>query len=388
MNDFYSKDISLKVRSSQQVKREKGEFVGSFTPYGYRKACGNRNKLEPDEPAARIVRDIFDKKMSGYSASAIANELNERGILSPAEYKRANGVRFSTTFGHRSGSKWSAQTVIRLLKNEVYIGTLAQGKREQINYKVRKQVDVPSSDWIRCENTHEAIISRSVFDTVQNLMNRDTISAKGSRMSYIYSGLLYCGDCGASMIRRNNPRKPGAKACYICSSKNVRGTCSRHRIGEEALNEAVFGFLNDYIDRLKDRGRMSEELGGMVQKNEAAIANDREIARLRKELEECGAFRASLYQDFRRGIINEQKFHRFRGRYAKRAEELEAAIREQEKYARESAAWREDMELRLKDFKERLNVGGLDRVLLATFIDRILVFDGGVVEVKARFAGC
>ena len=384
-NDYYSKDISTKVRSSQRIKREKGEFVGSFTPYGYRKADENRNQLVPDEPAAKVVKEIFNKKMVGYSASSIAKHLNEQGILSPAEYKRSQGMQFLTVYGKCSGSKWSAQTVLRLLKNEVYIGRLAQGKREQVSYKVRKQVDIPSEQWIRCDDAHEAIVDRSVFDTVQMLLDRDTISAKGDKCSYLYSGLIFCEDCGSSMIRRNYYKKPEAPAYFICSAKNLRNSCSRHAIREDVVNRGVEHFLHEFIDSLQDKEHMMEELEGMEITYSNADAHADEIKRLRSELDEVGVYQRALYQDLDSGIIKERQFRRYRMKYEERRKELAAAIKEHEECIRIAEERDAETDERLAACKEKLNVDGLDRKLVVTFIDRILVSEDGKMNIVARF---
>ena len=127
-NDNFSRDISTKVRSSQEIKMEKGDFIGAFAMYGYRKSLENKNVLIPDEYAAGIVREIFADRLKGLSASAIAQKLNDAGILSPAEYKKKQGQKYSTSFQGAGISRWSAQTVIRILKDEVAVKTLVVSK--------------------------------------------------------------------------------------------------------------------------------------------------------------------------------------------------------------------------------------------------------------------
>ena len=384
-NDSFSRDISIKVRSSQSVKRERGEYVGSFAPYGYKKTDNNRNLLEPDPVAAEIVKDIFAKKISGYSASGIAAELNETGVPSPAEYKRMQGERFSTGFSRGGKSKWSAQTIIRILKNEVYIGNLAQGKRERVSYKVRKEIAVPMAQWVRCENTHEAIVSQTVYDTVQVLLRRDTMRGGEGRESYLYSGMLFCADCGCSMVRRNDPRSKKERTVYICSSYNLHKSCSRHTVPEEKLNEAVLLFLKDYIEKLCDTRILAKKLSSIEIGYENAGAYDAEIKSLKEELEKFSVLKSSLYQDLRDGLINESQFQRYRNDYSKLETELENAIREQEKIIEEIYERGLLSDVRLSNLKEKLNISGLDRAILVTFIDKILVLENGKIEIHAKF---
>lgn len=202
LNEQYNGDTSMKVRTSQGILRRNGLFIGAFAPYGYQKAEDNKNHLVPDPYAAGVVQGIFAKKLSGMSASGIARILNKNGVLAPSEYKAKCGEKYSTSFKGAGQSKWSAQTVSRILKNVVYIGTLAQGKRTTVSHKVKKEIAVPECDWVVVENAHEAIISRMDFDAVQILMSRDTIAVAGKNESYMYAGILYCGDCGSSMVHR------------------------------------------------------------------------------------------------------------------------------------------------------------------------------------------
>ena len=152
INDTYCRDISLRVRSHLDVKRKEGQFIGSFAGYGYRKDPKDKNHLIIDEYAAGIVQEIFKQKLNGMSSQRIASHLNELGVLPPNEYKRANGFNYTCGFQAGLNQKWTVVSVNRILKNESYTGTLIQGKRRKINYKVKKSHDVGSENWIRVED--------------------------------------------------------------------------------------------------------------------------------------------------------------------------------------------------------------------------------------------
>ena len=385
-NDSFSRDISMKIRSSQKAKRKHGESVCAFAPYGYQKDESVRNHLVPDEYAAGIVRDIFSKKISGYSAAAIAEELNELGILSPAEYKKSKGQKYSTAFGSGRKAMWSANTVIRIMKNEVYIGNLVQGKRERISYKVRKDRKVSQSEWIRCEGTHEGIVSRMDFDTVQDLLKRDTIRRRGGRESYMYAGILYCEKCGHGMIRRNDPRNPDKPPYYICSTHNKQEHCLRHGISEEKLNDLVMDFLQKYISRLSDVQQMAEDLKSVDVSMEAVKSHDKEIMRLKAQQAKYGRVKGNLYRDFCDGLITEGEYEDFQKDYERAEREIEEAIRRQENLIETIYDRRSFANLRLDHIRKNLSIGGIDRGVLVTFIDRIIVDHDGGLEFVARFA--
>ena len=137
INDSYSRDISIKVRSNLEVKRRQGEFISNFTVYGYAKDPKDKNHLIIDEYAAAVVRDIFQWKIDGLSPDRIAARLNERGILSPMEYKKSKGSRYQSSFKTKTNAQWSHVAVRRILRNEVYTGVLIKGRRTTPNNKIK-----------------------------------------------------------------------------------------------------------------------------------------------------------------------------------------------------------------------------------------------------------
>lgn len=174
INDAYCRDISVKIRSHMDIKRRNGEYIGAFAAYGYLKDEENKNHLVIDDYAADVVRDIFTMKLCGMSQQSIADKLNADGILSPIQYKKSIGIELESSFQKSIKPKWSYNAVLRILKNEVYTGTVVQGKCTTPNYKIKKRIHKDETEWIRVENMHEAIVSRSEFDLVQALLLRDT----------------------------------------------------------------------------------------------------------------------------------------------------------------------------------------------------------------------
>lgn len=239
INDTYCRDISLRVRSHLDVKRKEGQFIGSFAGYGYRKDPKDKNHLIIDEYAAGIVQEIFKSKLNGMSSQRIASHLNELGVLPPNEYKRANGFNYTCGFQAGLNQKWTVVSVNRILKNESYTGTLIQGKRRKINYKVKKSHDVGSENWIRVEDAHDAIISKGEFQQVQQLLELDTRTAPSQTTVYPLSGFLRCADCGQNMIRRTVTKNGKKYQYYHCSTYKNGGGCTPHMINSEKLTESV-----------------------------------------------------------------------------------------------------------------------------------------------------
>ena len=248
INDSYCKDISMKIRSSLEVKQKSGEFVGSFAPYGYMKSPENKNQLIVDEAVSEYVQMIFSMYKDGFSIGRIAKRLNQMGVLSPMEYKHSAGVKFDTVFKTGDTAKWTYKAVQRILTNEVYIGVLAQGKRGTPNYKVRVVKSKDESEWVKVENAHEALVSYEDFMAVKVMMQRDMRCSPDQDEAHLFSGFLFCGDCQQPMIRKTVPSKTKKYIYYVCSTNKHSRTCSPHSIAAKEVEEKVFRAIHDQIE--------------------------------------------------------------------------------------------------------------------------------------------
>ena len=224
MNEAYCRDISIKTRSSLDVKRRNGDFVGAFPVYGYMKAEDNKNLLVPDPYAARVVCDIFRMRLEGASASKIASELNRLGILSPLAYKKNNGLPYAKKgYADKADCKWSATTIIRILQDETYTGTLVQGKQGTPHYKIKQMEQRPASEWVRVPDAHEALIARQDFELVQRIKGLDTRTSPNEDTVYLFSGILICGCCGSRMTRKTNRANGKEYHYYYCPTGKKKG---------------------------------------------------------------------------------------------------------------------------------------------------------------------
>lgn len=385
VNDSYARDISGKVRSHQKIKREKGDFIGAFAVYGYKKSDDNRNLLVPDDYAAGIVQKIFAWKLDGYSNLAIAEMLDEMGILSPMEYKKMQGEKFQTGFVTGVKAKWSAVAVKRILTNECYIGTLVQGKEEKVNYKVKKSVRKPEEEWTKVQEAHESIISKEDFSIVQDLLKIDTRAGAGEKKAHIYAGLLFCGDCMEPMIRRVNHYKGKETVSFICSTKNKGGSCTRHTILEEDLKHLVLTGLQQQVSLFLDRSRVLEAVEQMEVDFEEVAAFDKEIGRLHSEQDKYLSLRAGLYEDLKKEIITEEDFKNFREIYERRYQELEQAIHSQEETIKKLFKSGVAAGINLERMKMVMQITELDRITLLSFVKRILVYEDKRVYLEMRY---
>ena len=382
INDSYCRDISMKVKSQFAVKRKNGECIAPFAPYGYRKAENNKNQLIVDGDAAETVRRIFTWKIEGLAISAIAERLNAMGILSPKEYKRFTGISYQGGFPGGVKSRWSSSTVKRILTNETYLGHLVQGKTEKINYKLGKCVEKPREEWIKVENTHEAIISEDTFEIVQNLLKADGRISPTAQKNGFFTGILFCGDCGEQMIRRVNRYKDTQKIYYICSSKNRGEGCTRHSIAEEGLKELVRETVTKYANTFLDERRLHKKALELEVDFKSVAHCDREIARLKGERDKYHTLCCGLYEDLKLGVITKEEFERLKVEFERKAAESEAAKEKQEAMKGELLGNRGISAGRLQFLQDCAELKEIDRYTLCSMVKRISVFENRRVEIE------
>lgn len=319
VNDTYCKDISVKVRSNLDVKRRNGEYVGSFTPYGYKKDETEKNRLVVDEYAGDIVRKIFSMYKDGISIGRIADRLNELGVLSPMEYKLSEGIHFDTSFRLSRSAKWSYTAVRRILTNEVYIGALVQGKRGTPNYKVHVVQNRDESEWIRVEDAHEALITYDDFVVVNTMLSGDTRSCSGDNETNLFSGFLFCADCGQPMNRKVVPSHNKKYLYYVCSSHKRHEGCSAHSISSKEVEKAVLGAVKTQIAGVLDLDRTLDYISRMPASDRVMFNYEAQIEKLTEEIEHCRKMKLRTYEDLTGGIIDKKEYADFREQYTKKS---------------------------------------------------------------------
>ena len=234
-NDTYAKDISKKVRSSLIVKKYNGEFVGKLAPYGYIKDPKDKHKFLIDKNVSHIIRKIFDMILDGKSRREVADFLNDNDILTPSEYLKINTAKDTTIM-----KKWNPEMVNSILRNENYTGTLFQGKKRKLNYRIDKKIKLDKENWIVTENHHEAIISKEDFDKVQEILDRKSKVNKDGSID-ILSGILKCKCCGSNMIKRTSK----GKFYYYCSNYYRTKKCENNKsISKSIVEEFIKKELN------------------------------------------------------------------------------------------------------------------------------------------------
>ena len=384
INDAYCRDISIKIRSHLEVKRKRGEFTGAFAVYGYMRG-EDKNKLMIDPCAAEIVKEIFGMKMNGMSQQAIADELNRLGVLSPAEYKKEQGSGYRAMFQTHSRAKWTAMAVMRILKNEIYVGTLIQGKETTPNYKVRVRKKKPREEWIRVENAHEAIISRADFEVISDILQKDTRVSAGKNAVSIYSGYLVCADCGCSMVRKKAYSGSMEYVYYVCSgNKKNKAMCSSHRISENALKLAVTKTLQLHLKYLTDPGESVRYIRESSRHSEKIKMLVLQSEKRKEEIERYQRLKVEGYEDYKSKLLTQDEYLLFEKELDNRIEDMQRAVIELEKKEKQLLDGRYEKESWIEGFLTGRDIE-LKRSIFVRFIRQIYVYEDRRIEIMFRY---
>ena len=383
MNEQNARDTSVKVRSVLSDKRESGQFVNAFAPYGYKRCGDDRHQLIIDEHPSEIVREIFRRKIEGQSQQKIADSLNAIGEPSPAEYKKRD-TNYKAKFQTKSRALWSAVAVGRILRNPFYTGVLVQGKQTTPNYKIKQRIDRAEDEWNVVHDAHEAIISKSDFETVNGLLRQDTRTAPNKDAVYPLSGMVFCGDCGNNMIRT----KSGTKHYYICAtSRTKEKTCTSHCIQEEKLSRSVLETISRQIAAVVDMEKNLAYVKSLPSQQKDILKLTGQLSDREEEIKSCERYKKSLYEDYKEGIISKEDYILFGKDYTERIKELQQA----------TARLQEEIELLVSDgsdssanewlshFTQHKGAQSLTRQMTANLIERVEIFTGKRVSINFRY---
>ena len=387
INDFYCKDMSTKVRSQLDIKRKSGQFIGSFATYGYRKDPKDKNHLIIDEKAARIVQMIFRMKLDGYNPLRIADRLNEMGVLPPQQYKRSVGLNSNAGYWKSEEQKWCAQMVTRILINEIYTGSLVQGKNKKINYKVKKSLPVDKNDWIRVAGTHEPIIKKTTFDRVQEMLLMDTRTSPDEDKISVLSGFVKCADCGQNMVRRVCKRSGGKTYVYFtCSTAKAGEGCSHHLINAEKLEASVLAAVQNQLKLLFDHPAFNNALEAIPGDTHRMRILNNQITILDEEIIRYQEMKENLYEDYRDGLIDDEDYKELKQRFLHKIQKSKDALKKVMMEKKEllnnpivPPEW-------VHEVKTLGMVNRLERKTVAMLIEKILVYDKNRIEVIFRYS--
>lgn len=337
VNAMYAKDISKKIWTSLQRKKEAGYAVGNDAPYGYiRNPVTKRNEIDPE--AAFYVQLIFQWELMGVPIFEIARRMTLLQVPTPREWHRKIVEGKEVT----SCKKWGVTTIRHILENQTYVGDTINNKSTQKLFAGQDKCDLPKEQWCIAKDTHPAIIARDDFEKVQKILDKNrkvfnTVRAKSEQIRAEYqndlAGMVFCADCGRPMEFERLPHgaEESKKVCYyICKARQADDKCIGHQIPEKLLKALIMDQLHLFIVQLCDKRKVLEELQKIEDVQNPVYRAKGEIMSLTDKVSQMAKKREQLYADYVAGVVDSEDYQLIREDYSRQYDGLRAALQEAE----------------------------------------------------------
>ena len=309
-NEFFAKDTSRKIRAVQKAKGERGVPLTTNVPFGYRKDPEDRTKWIVDEAAALVVKRIFKLCMEGRGPMQIAKLLQAEKVLNPTSYKRREGIK-SPSPETADPYHWNTNTVVHILERREYTGCTVNFKTYTNSIWDKKQRETPIEKQAVFYNTHPAIIEQEVFDKVQQIRKQRHRRTKTGKSS-LFSGMVYCADCGAKMRYCTTNYFEKRQDHFVCANyRSNTGSCSAHFIRAVVLEELVWMHMKAvifYVTRYEKHFRAVMEQRLRMSSEEAIRGYKTQLAQAERRLAELDRLFIRIYEDNVSGRITDERF--------------------------------------------------------------------------------
>ena len=377
LNDMYARDISTKIKSTLHAKAKRGEYLGALDPYGYLRSPEDKHKLIINEETAPIVRRMFEMSAAGIGSKSIATTFNNEGILSPTEY-----TRFRKHDPEKDGEFvrrgfWTRTYVQFMLQNEIYVGSMVQGRQYTPSHRSKKREPIPKENWTVVPNMHEPIVSRELFDEAQKRMKARKKTIQANDEPHLFAGLFYCEACGTAM-------RPGVSQhkyfYYVCGRNHAIGkvACSSHYINRDTLYQVVLEDIRRNAklfseDRERAAKRLMELKCADEQKQTAKL--NRELTSTKKRLADLDVKLKHTYEDNMSGKLPDHIFSMFIADYDTEKATLRASITDMERRLEKVRDTKSDIDRFAALIQKYTSFEELDRFMLNELIDRITIYE-------------
>ena len=375
INEWYAKDTSKKIRAVKRSKGMAGEHIGSHPPYGYMKNPENKKEWIIDEEAAEVVREIFRLCVGGYGPTQIANILTERKILCPTYYALEKGGKPRTALPADKYT-WNGPVVAKILDRMDYLGHTVNFKTHVKSYKVHKTIYNSPDQWKVFEGTHEAIIDKETFEIVQKIRAGKRRPTRMGEMP-MFSGLLYCADCGRKLSFHRKADDPPEKHHYLCENyRSNTANCTMHYIRNVVVERIVLENLKEviqYVSNYEDEFVRMIMDSDMRQRNRELSQKKKRLAEIQKRIGELDTIFQRIYEDNIIGKLSDERFMKMSKGYEDEqhtlqveADEIQSELQQEEKKS-------VDVKRFLAIVKKYTDLTELTPEILREFIDKIIV---------------
>ena len=372
-NEWYAEQTSKKIKAVWKAKANNGERIAPAVPFGYMKSPEDSKQWIIDEPAAKVVRYIFELCIAGLGPMQIAKRLESEKIVSPTEYYYSIGRKTSNK-RPENPYRWEQATIVHILENKQYTGCTVNFKTTFVSFKVKKTVHRPEEDWQIIPNTQEAIIDEDTFDRVKELRkHRRRLSATGK--TGMFAGLLYCADCGSKLYFAAAKSIKEHQEFYSCSQyRSNRGACTIHYIREVVIKEMVLETLQKVAKYVTEYEPVFLYL--FAKKNTLGRATTirnmkSKIEKSKQRIKELDKLIERIYEDNVLGKISDDRFYRMSANFEKEQKELLAAVEHDEQKVRDAEQEKTNLNIFLEAIRECTDLKELTPTLVNTLIKRI-----------------
>lgn len=387
VNEGVSRDLSKKVSSAYSSMARNRQFVAGTTPYGYALDPNDKHHLVIDDEEAKIIREIFKMALEGNGRIKICKYLNSQGILCRKEISRRKKANLSLEpFALESRYYWGTTTIGRILTNETYIGNLVQLKTKRKEFGSKKATNVKKEDWVRCENTHEAIISKEDFQKVQEQIKTNEKPHSAPLNMSLFRGIIKCSDCGKAMVKQDDFRGNRNTSNYYCLSHLSRhNQCSSHKIKTEVLENAVLEAIKLQVKLVIELDKSLSKLYFKNDKNkfEKEYKDNVKIAEMR--INDFKERKKQIYKDWKLAKIDKSEFLKLYDEYNKKIELFNNNIEIYTSSYKETIKMLKRDDYWIEHYKRNKRIKKLTRSVIVDLIEKIVVFENERIEIVFKY---
>ena len=377
-NEMHAKNTSQKVRAVFKNKGNSGIPLTTYLPYGYIKDKDDKNKWLIDEPAAQVVRKIFNYCIQGYGISQIARKLKEDGIMTPTEYYTSIGRKTSSKV-QEVKNHWNSDTINRILDRQEYIGDTVNFRSTQRSFKDHTKINLPKESWKIFKNHHEPIIDEETWNTVQRIRDNKRRTTKTGKQS-IFSGHLYCKECGAKLYYCTTNKFTPDKDFYRCSNykNNSTKSCTSHNIRDCVIRKLVLENVKkaiSYVSSFEDLFIQNKLDASLEEQQKEIKTNQKLLSQYEKRIKDIDNLIQHIYEDNISGKITDDRFATLSLNYEKEQKELKEKINELTIILDESKQEEFDLTTFIGKVRKYTNIKELTPEIINELIDKILVYE-------------
>ena len=364
--DLYSRELSEKVINANTHLKAQGKNINWAAPFGYIKDPNNKHHIIVDKETAFIVREAFELLLKGYSCRDIANIFNEKGYITRSgrkEVLKLNDYSNNLKIGYSIGGRlWTSVSISQMTSNELYTGDYVYNKYRETHIGGRKNIKLPENEWKKVPNTHEAIISREIFDKVKEVKKSKTLYKDTKSKKRLFSKKIFCRECGRTMIFRSNSRKSRKSDIIYHYKSYYCYLCKAIKLPNNIKEQSIIDFIKPRLETFKTKSTQTSKKTKDNIKVEESI--NREISMLNNKLQK-------IYESYKQNELSKEEYLKQKSLLMDKREEVESKQR----------AINASKEINIVKEIDITDEESLLKEYVGKYIDKIIVSRSGEIEI-------